>query len=199
MLKRVLRFLGLLGATIILVSCSSKPTNFYLLNEIQGHGLQKTHHLNKAVIGIGPVTFPKYLNQPQIVTRTSLNKINIDEFNQWAEPLRDNFTQVLSKNIQGILPNNDVSTYPWPLTESIHYQVVVDVYRFDASVDGKIICQLDYQIIKPNGYVRLVSKTKTYEDFIQPKFSYAQLAMGMSRIVGRIARDIALEITQIAR
>ena len=38
-------------------------------------------------IGIGPVTLPFYLDRPQIVRRTSPNRLEIAEFDRWAEPL----------------------------------------------------------------------------------------------------------------
>src|SRR3990167_11170431 len=162
MLKRALQYFGLVGVMIILSSCSSKPTHFYLLNDVQTQYAKKSQQLHREVIGIGPVTFAKYLNQSPIVTRTSLNKLNVDEFHQWGEPLRDNFTRVLAKDVQNILQTHYVATYPWPLSESIHYQVVVEVFRFDATSEGKVICEMNYQIIKSTTRERVLSKTKTY-------------------------------------
>ncbi len=186
------KFLSVLSLTIMLVSCgSSKPTHFYLLNDVQLHHMKTVQGVNNIVIGIGPVNFPKYLNQPQIVTRSGSNKMNIDEFNQWGEPLENNFTQVLGKNLQKILNSNNVVVYPWDLSQKINFQIIVEVYRFEATTDGKVIGELNYKIINPQTREQLIAVSKTYREIIPQKFSYTQLAASMSRIVGRISEDMA--------
>lgn len=197
MLRKLLKCLVLVGLMFILTSCgSSKTTNFYLLNDVQTQFVKKTQHLQKAVVGIGPVTFAKYLNQPQIVTRTASNKLNLDEFNQWGEPLRDNFTRVLTQDVQHNLSTHHIAMYPWPLSEKITYQVLIDVNRFDANSQGKVLCELNYQVIKSATHERLVSKVKIYEDFIGAKFSYSRLAQSMSAIVSRISCDVVMDLIQ---
>ena len=42
------------------------------------------------VIGVGPITLPKYLDRPQIVSRASRNQLALGEFDRWAEPLQEN-------------------------------------------------------------------------------------------------------------
>lgn len=197
MFKKLLEFLGAMGVIIVLSSCgSSKPTHFYLLNDIQTQFVKKSQQMHKGVIGIGPVTFPKYLNQPQIVTRSASNQLNLDEFNQWGEPLKDNFTRVLTQDVQHNLNAYYVSMYPWPLSQKITYQVFIDVNRFDANSQGKVICDVNYHIIKSATYERVVSKNKIYEDIIGTKLDYSRLAQSMSTIVSRIGRDVAQDIVQ---
>lgn len=197
MLKKWVDYLGLMGVVIILSGCgTSKPTNFYLLNDVHMQVVKKSQPIHQAVIGIGPVTFAKYLNQPQIVTRSAANKLNLDEFNHWGEPLKDNFTRVLTQDVQHILNTHYVVLYPWPLSEKIDYQVLMDVYRFDANSEGKVLCEIRYQVVKPRSAERLFSKHKTYEDFIGPKFNYSRLAQSMSGIVSRIGRDVARDIVE---
>lgn len=197
MLKKLVDYLGLIGVVVMLSGCgTSKPTHFYLLNDAHTQVVKKSLPIHKAVIGIGPVTFAKYLNQPQIVTRSASNKINLDEFNQWGEPLKDNFTRVLTQDVQYILNTHYVAMYPWPLSEKIDYQVLMDVYRFDANSEGKVLCEIHYQVIKPRSAERLLSNHRTYEDHIGPKFNYSRLAQSMSGIVSRIGRDVVLDLVQ---
>lgn len=199
MINRLLRIVGMTAVMLSLVSCgSSKPSHYYLLSDLSPTHVKVNHGTHK-VIGVGPVVMAKYLNQPQIVTRNSINKVNIDEFNRWAEPLDDNFTRVVSKNLQKILQSDYIAAYPWQHSESVDYQVKVDVYRFDATTDGKVICDLRYEIMNASTKERLLSKSKTYHEFIGQKYSYTQLAHCMSRVVARFSRDLAQDLRHTTR
>jgi uncharacterized lipoprotein YmbA len=63
-------------------------------------------------IGIGPVTLPKYLDRPQIVTFTSPYALNVVEFDRWAEPLESTFVRVLAENLALLLPRAHVVVSP---------------------------------------------------------------------------------------
>lgn len=190
-----IRHISLIVIAIFLVSCgTSKPSNYYLLSDLHTSATKQVRNAEQTVVGVGPVTFSKYLNQPQIVTRNSLNKLHVDEFNRWGEPLDDNFTRVLGKNLDTILTDYHIAIYPWQHSEGIDYQVRMDVYRFDATTDGNVICDVRWEILKKDDHKRILSSTKTYHEFIGEKYSYTELANCMSNITARISRDIADDI-----
>ena len=58
------------------------------------------------VIGVGPITVPKYLDRPQIVTRSGRNQLALGEFDRWAEPLQDNVLRVLAENLAFLIPTD---------------------------------------------------------------------------------------------
>ena len=191
MISKVFRLIGISAVMIGLVSCgSSKPSNYYLLSDLPSSQKKQIHHIRHKTIGVGPVVLAKYLNQPQIVTRRNLNHVNVDEFNRWAEPLDDNFARVLGKNLQKMMPSDDIVIYPWERSESLNYQVKVEVYRFDATTNGRVICDLRYEIIKTDTKERILSKSKTYTAYLGKKYSYTQLAHSMSRLITHLARDL---------
>ena len=76
----------LLALMLCLYSCAGKSTSskFYVLSPMPQSALSATEG---TTIGVLPVAMPDYLDRPQIVTRASENKIKIDEFSRWAEPL----------------------------------------------------------------------------------------------------------------
>ena len=61
-----------------------------------------------STIGVFPVAMPDYLDRPQVVTRVSENEIKLDEFNRWAEPLKENFYTVLVENLSTLLSNEKI-------------------------------------------------------------------------------------------
>jgi uncharacterized lipoprotein YmbA len=88
-------------------------------------------------IGIGPVTFPQYLKRPEIVTRVGPDQLKLSEDRRWAEPLGENFQNVLAQDLSQMLATQQVEIFPWFSTTHIDYQVVIQVSEFDVTADGQ--------------------------------------------------------------
>ncbi len=65
-------------------------------------------------IGVGPIYLSEYLDQDQIVTRNSQNRLTLSENARWAEPLADNIAHVMAQNLSLLLQANQVTVHPWP-------------------------------------------------------------------------------------
>jgi len=132
------RFVGtIIGLILFLISgCfgTSKPAQFYLLTSMEPPAAVSSAETADMQISIGlePVTFPEYLNRPQIVLRTLGSEIKVAEYNRWAEPLKENFTRVLAQNLVKLLNTDSVWLFPWSSKIKVDYQVGVNVERFDA-------------------------------------------------------------------
>src|SRR5262249_21539005 len=87
----------------------SAPTRFYVLAPVDGVTVAGDRPL---AVGIGPVSLAGYLDRPQIVTRPAADKIDLGEFDQWGEPLRDGITRVLAEDLSRQLPGAKISTFP---------------------------------------------------------------------------------------
>ena len=77
----------------LLIGCStSKPTRLYVLSA------QTTRPAAVSSQGvpivIGPVTLPKYLDRPQVITRVAGNSLAQGDLDQWGGDLADNVTQI---------------------------------------------------------------------------------------------------------
>jgi hypothetical protein len=86
------------------------------------------------VIGIGPVKLADYLDQSNIVTRTSDNQLVKAEYDRWVGSFKDGFVNVLADNIGFLLATDRIYLYPWRGAVPIDYQVVMDVIRCDSRV-----------------------------------------------------------------
>lgn len=91
----------------------------------------------QGAIWIGPVHLPGYLDQDQIVTRTSQNRFTLSDENRWAEPLEDNMGHVLAQNLSMLLQNDQVSLNPWPGRQRPTYQLEIDVLSFETDTAGR--------------------------------------------------------------
>jgi uncharacterized lipoprotein YmbA len=127
-------------ALLVLGGCgSSAPANFYLLQARAAPATpaRKTPGPVRLSIGIGPVEIPEYLDRPQMVFRTGDNTVQVDEFERWAEPLKDGVTRVITVNMAGLLEGRRIAVYPWRNQLKTDYRLALSLSRFEASADGQ--------------------------------------------------------------
>ena len=118
----------------VLAGCSSTPpTAFYTLNSLDDPFPQNSEAgtLSDIVIGVGPIVLPEYLDRPQIVTRSTSNRLDVNEFQQWGGSLKEDFSRVLIQNLSLQLASNRVRVYPSPEPIDLDYRVFIDVQQFD--------------------------------------------------------------------
>ena len=87
-------------------------------------------------IGIGPIHLPGYLDEDQIVTRISQNRLTLSENARWAEPLADNIARVLAQDLSLLLQNNPVTVDLLPGQQRPTYQLAIDVLSFETDTSG---------------------------------------------------------------
>ncbi len=102
-------------------------------------------------VEIGPITIPTYLNQAKIATIADNHKLQIDQFNRWAEPLEDGLGRVLAENMAILLNTANVYIYPVGRDVSMDYQVKVAMSRFGADSKGTATLVAFWSIIGNDG------------------------------------------------
>jgi uncharacterized lipoprotein YmbA len=201
------RFVGpgflLFGILIIMLTgCvaggPSPPTRFYTLYALsESETPQQTVAGEKCfAIGIGPIQMPEYLNRPQIVTRLSRHELKLDEFSQWAEPLTDNFSTVLSENVGALLCADPIAIYPFRGNMALDFRVEVVVIRFDGVPDKEVTLITRWAIVGQERDRILLVKRSTYVEKTENN-TYEALAIAKSRAVQRFSEDIAAEIKKL--
>ena len=173
-----------------LVGCSaSQPTQFYTLSGIDdasGASIEKPMRL-----GVGPVYLPAYLDRPQVVTRSGANRMNVSEFDQWAEPLETTFQRVLTENLSDRLDTDQIATLPARRNVDLDRQVEVEVTRFDADEAGRVVLDARWRIFDGRGDRLLHRGRSLTEERVAAAGDYEQIAAAMSRCLGAMSGEIA--------
>lgn len=195
-------------ALLLVAGCGkTEPSRFYVLSYGHGQdgGAASTTAREGVGIGIGPAALPQYLDRPHVVTRSSDNKLELAEFDQWGGNLEDNFSHVLAENLSFELSTDRVSVYPWKTSAPIECQVTVQVTAFE--VDGEGDCQLDvrWSIVDRDARRVLVMARSSYREKVGPEggdpegiTDYEAVAAAMSRNVTNLGRDIADKIKSLS-
>jgi uncharacterized lipoprotein YmbA len=187
--------LVILGTSLMVGGCASQPSRFYLLSALPNTetAALATSGEQAATIGVGPVTLPRYLDRPQIITRTSPYEFKLAEFDRWAESLDTNFTRVLAENLALLIPTARVAVMPWPRATTMDYQIIVDVTHFLSQVGGESLLIADWILFKGEGQQVLLTE-KSRVSAPAGGQDYAAMVAAMSQTVASLSREIATGI-----
>ena len=138
--------IGLLA--ILVAGCAgSPPSNLYTLSAIGTAASEsQSPQAPPAVIAIGPVSLPDYLDRPQIVTRQSAYELELAANDRWAAPLYDMLPRVLVEDLALRLPSDRIVSFPEIGDASFDYRVAVQVSRFDVDVAGEAALATRWQL-----------------------------------------------------
>lgn len=178
------------------VGCgSSKPSRFYTLASMNSPGSTFGNAPARpgAVVAIGPVTIPRYLDRPQIVTRSDGNEVRIAETERWAGSLEEDVSRVLIENLSMLLAEEDVVVLRWKQAVlspvPIKCRVEVEVMRFEGTVGGTVELAARYTIHDVDGKALSMRESTLREPAGGP--GYGSLAAAMSRTLASASREIA--------
>lgn len=141
-------------------------------------------------MGVGPITIPSHLDRSQIVTRSSDNRLVINQFDRWAEPLDENIQRVLIENLDHRLSPQRIETFPWNSRDGVVWQIVVDLGQFERQPDGSVQIAARWKIVNFNSGETAVSERFT--DSVVPKDTTTEATVAaMSVLLGRLSDSIA--------
>jgi uncharacterized lipoprotein YmbA len=163
------------------------PTRFYVLAPVDGPAVSGDRAMS---VGVGPVGLAGYLDRPQIVTRPAADKIDLGEFDQWGEPLRDAISRVLAEDLSRQLPAAKVSVFPWRGLDAVRYQVIVNVTRFDGPAAGDTALEARWRVIDAASGKEVAAKT-TRRTEPASGAGYTMAVSAMSRALEALSREIA--------
>ncbi len=199
-MKKIPAILIILSALIMGLSgcATTQNTRFYLLSSLPQTAAGSQVKKAELTLGIGPVNIPEYLDRPQIVTRSSRNALRLAEFHNWAEQLKINIAQVTAENLSILLSTDQVKLYPWPLSGSIDYQVLINVIQFERNPAGNAVLLARWSIL--NGRGKAVLTGRTAHITVRPKGrDYRSLAGALSETLADLSREISGAIKSLPK
>ena len=191
---RLSKTMFMLLAVMVLAGCvsfgDSRPTDYYLLSAQTG--LTSPVSNSDAVLLVGPVDMPSYLDRPQIVSRGDGNQLVLGAFDRWSEPLGENVTRVLAEDLAGRLGVRNV--YPFEANHLVPatVQVSIQFYRFDGTVGENVIIDARWQIVDGTG--ESLTPSMHFRDEIDAdKGGYSGYVSALNEALHRFSSSIAAE------
>jgi len=186
---------GVVAVLSLLAGCSTTPpTRFYALEAVAAPQSMQAARDGRpgTTVAVRTVALPAAVDRPQFVVRASDARLNLDEFNRWAGPLRDEIARVVAGNLAAEL-GTPVVTVSTALPSASDLVVLLDVQRFDAKsgegVEVDVVWIVRRALDEPQGrsgrsVVREPAGGAGYE----------ALVAAYNRALARASRDIAAAV-----
>jgi uncharacterized lipoprotein YmbA len=172
--------------TVALAGCAgpSPRSNFYMLSAEAKPLAGVAGNCSSQAVSIGPVSWPRYLDQPRIVTRVGENRLEADEFNRWGGSLEDGFVRTVIKNLSDLLHSELVVNY----RRSEHF---APVYRVET-----VILDAKWSILAEASNKLVVVKTSSIQiDTSGP--GYEALVNASSLAVAQLSEEVAAQLDRL--
>jgi hypothetical protein len=189
--RPLLAGLLVLAAACGVISPRPDPTRFYVLAPLTDAGDAPA---GTRVLGLGPITLPRYLERPELVTRASPTEIRVATFDRWAEPLRTDFERTLAQNLTALTGIARVAPFPWFRGVPLDVVVEVDVLRFEPDLEGTAHLDARWRVRNPHSGALVRTADSTLREPANAKGTDAAVD-AMSRALGALSREIAAAVT----
>lgn len=173
---------------VLLNACmfgTSKTAKFYMLTASPAPVASADY---TGFVGVSRVQLPRYMDRPQIVTgQKKTARINMSEYNRWAESPSVLATRVLAEDLSALLPTAQVKASQ-SKGEEFNRTVLVEVIKLDA-VLGENAEMVAWYTIKGTSKQAVVRQK--FASIVQIGKTYDDLANGYSQLLGQLSQQIA--------
>ncbi len=192
--------IGLLILAVAGCRSNTSPATFYTLSSLIRAEMEPPEQgfVPAIDIGLGPVQFPPFLKRPQIVIRSSPNRLTISEFHRWGGDLDQDFLRVLAENIANLMPANRVVTFPWKGHADPAYWAAFDVQQFEGRPGDLLVLSLTWTISGRDSAKVLEVRRSNIQQSI-PGTDYDALVAAHSLALEQLSREIAEAIKRVAK
>ncbi|MDO9264142.1 MAG: PqiC family protein [Desulfosalsimonadaceae bacterium] len=203
--QRLSKEFGFLAILIFLAApgCRSAatPVTFYTLSAVQEAADKNPEisALRDKVITIGPARFPNFLDRPQIVTRSGVNRLHISEFHRWAGNLDQDFLSILAENLSIRLASPQVLIYSWKDQVPPDYRVELEVHQFEGQMGEAVLLNVTWAVRGREGDAEpLILRRSVIRREISGN-DYDALVAAHSQALGELSGEIAAAIMGLAK
>lgn len=143
--------------------------------------------------GLGPVKMPGYLESQALVVTAAGGRVTYLPNAFWAEPLAPGFARALLYRTEARLGTANGVAYPWYSTTRVDWKVPVDVLRFEATTDGRVVLVARWSVQRSADSASVGGAESVFEESAgsDPDEVVAALSRCIDRLADAIAKDIA--------
>ena len=191
------RAFAALGLMLLGLAClgRSPATHHYRMNLFAGAAVETG--LDGRAVGLGPVSFPRHLERPQIVTRTGTSSLSFDANQRWAGGFESNVVRVLAGDLVqriGVPVVTDPASTPLPVV----YQVAVAIEEFEGRPGGELVLRARFVVRERGGEERVWSDLATVRLIVEGR-DLGSLVSAHDAAVGGLADAIARRLADLAQ
>lgn len=186
--------IGLAAVALLASACvtTSPPMRFYLLSPIED-AAPTTAAPGEALVVVGPLQLPGYLDRPQLVVRQPDGRFTLREFDRWGEPLDQLLTHTVTANLVRLTGSPRVAAFPLPGRASADRRIIGRVLRFDTDASGLATLEVQWSILDASGEPRVPVRIDVYRAQARDTDA-AALVAALSDVLAQFSRQLAGEL-----
>jgi hypothetical protein len=195
-MRQKIMHLGLAISLLIalqLAGCvgSSKPSRYYALDTSAPMKITAQYS-----VAVGPFELPEYLNRPYIVVRGKDERLDIADFDRWAEPLEANTVRRITSALGNQLDSAFVYEFLGTPGFTADYRVLGRISKFEADADNTVHLYLSWGISKDGELVH-TPKNVGYTQTINSSQNMDEVTNAMGNLLDDLSTDMAAAIREI--
>lgn len=188
---------GILAVAVLSIfgGCgTTPPARFYAITSTIS-ALPLAADPTGAIVTIGPVQIPEYLDRPQIVTVTGTNELILGEYDLWAGSLKDDINRVLIENVSSLL-GGAVSVASWKTPLRNANKVPVSIVRIDAIPGKSVTLKAQWTVFAKDSRTPAAFKDATIAEPLTGT-DYRSVVAAMSKVVSELSSLVAVSVKQV--
>jgi uncharacterized lipoprotein YmbA len=148
-------------------------------------------------IAVGPASFPRYLERPQIVTRVDPQRVEVDEHDRWAGGFEANVLRALGGDLAQQLGSERLVVYPSDAPFPLDYRISLDVHEFAGRPAGELLLDVRWVVRSPaSAEVLAVGDSRIQ---LPVGGGIESLVRAHGEALAELARQIALRVAELER
>ncbi len=196
----IVLFLILAGSFLCgCITTTTPGTRFYVLNPLDQDDnlISKINREGSLFVEVASLRLPQYLERPQIVTRSSGNRLELAEYHQWGGNLRKNMIRVLAQNLSRLLDTPNIAIYPHRPPVSPDFRVDLEVLQFEMGSDGQVRLSAQWRLSRGKDQKPVLTRIN---DLASPvahtRGDFEHTVSAMSTLLGELSRIIGSAILE---
>jgi uncharacterized lipoprotein YmbA len=177
--------------TGLVTACGSTPRSDYYMLSANARGSMGSEGPS---IGVGPVSVPEYLKRREMVLNRSANRLDLADFDRWAEPLDAGVLRVTALNLSVLLKTQQVQTFPWRRSNLPDFGISIAVVQF--SMKGRqALLVAEWTVTEPatgTAVMQHISRLENSAAGGDPE----DVAVAYSDLLKDLSQEIATAITE---
>ncbi len=172
----------------------SAQVRFYTMSPVEGPALNNI--AEDLIVVVGPVSFPRYLERPHLVTRAQASEIKIDGVRRWAGGFESNVRRVLVDNLRARLGQQRVTTVPLVQPSGSVLRVTVDILQFEGDPGNDLLLRVHWVAQDEVNRTRAWSEEITIRRPLKAK-DVTSLVAAHDQALGQLSDVIAARIASL--
>jgi uncharacterized lipoprotein YmbA len=178
-------------ATLTCGCASSPQSRFYTLSAQSSGPPAEAPAPAPVTIVLTMVNVPEIVDRPQIVVRTSIDEVQFNEFDRWADSLKSQIRRVIVADLAAQFPGGIVYGSQGAVDLASAYQVSIEIQSFESAPADAAAISMLWSIRPPKG-TSVNGRSVVHEPAGGP--GYDMVVAAHSRALARASEDIAAAI-----